>query len=177
MTLRAVAEAVASAEVTHAHPEGIAGAVAVAVAAALAADARLSGRRPAAGPLLDAVVAHVPDSQVRKGLRRAARMVTRSVEEAAWELGNGSNVLAQDTVPFALWVAARCLDDYPRAIVECVRAGGDVDTTGAIAGGVVAAFGGVGSRPGVLGVPPKWRDHREPLPAWASREPAAAQEP
>ena len=172
---RAVTEAARSAEVTHAHPEGIAGAVAVAVAAALAAGARLSGRLPAAGALLDAVVAEVPEGTVRKGLRRAARVVTRGVEEAAWELGNGSNVLAQDTVPFALWVVARHLDDYPRAIVECVQAGGDVDTTAAIAGGIVAACGGVGSRPGIVGVPPNWLDHREPLPAGAVREPA--QEP
>jgi ADP-ribosylglycohydrolase len=35
--------------------------------------------------------------------------------------------------------AARHLDDYPAGMTACVRAGGDVDTTCAIAGGVIAA--------------------------------------
>ena len=44
----AAEHAIRSAEVTHAHPEGIAGAVLVAVAAAHAAAARLGGARPSA---------------------------------------------------------------------------------------------------------------------------------
>ena len=35
-------------------------------------------------------------------MSRATRLIGRSVEEAAYELGNGSRVTAQDTVPFAL---------------------------------------------------------------------------
>ena len=68
--------------------------------------------------------------------------------------------MARDTVPFALWVAARHLDDYPAAITACLSAGGDVDTTAAIAGGVVAAYTGVG------GIPAAWLAAREPLPGW-----------
>jgi hypothetical protein len=37
------------------------------------------------------------------------------VAEAAYELGNGSQATAQDTVPLALWVAATHLHDYPGA--------------------------------------------------------------
>lgn len=166
---RAAEQAAASAEVTHAHPEGSAGAVAVAAAAAHAAAARLHGVRPPARPFLAEVMRQVPEGQVRRGIERAARLIGGSVAEAAYELGNGSRVTAQDTVPYALWVAASKLDDYPAAITSCVEAGGDMDTTGAIVGGVVAAYTGIGDRPGVLGVPRRWLAAREALPAWVDR--------
>lgn len=166
---RAALLAMASAEVTHAHPEGVAGAVVVAVAAAEAAAARVSGRRPEPATFLDLLTPYLVPGQVQRGVQRARRLLGRSVEEAAYELGNGSQVTAQDTVPFAVWLAATHLDDYPAAVTACVAAGGDVDTTAAIAGGIVAAYTSVGSRPGVTGVPPAWIEAREPLPAWALR--------
>ncbi|MCW3844691.1 ADP-ribosylglycohydrolase family protein [Micromonospora yasonensis] len=163
-TRRAADQARAAAEVTHAHPEGIAGAVAVAVAAALAARARLDGDRPEPARLLGAVTnALDPAGAVHRGVRRAAALLGHSAEQAVAALGNGSRVTAQDTVPFTLWAAATHLDDYPAAIRVCVEAGGDVDTTAAIAGGVVAAYTGVGT-PG--GVPDGWLAAREPLPGW-----------
>jgi ADP-ribosylglycohydrolase len=73
-------------------------------------------------------------------------------------------------VPFAVWAAATFLHDYPAAVTACVRAGGDVDTMGAIVGGIVAAYTGIGQRGGVRGVPPGWLEQREPLPGWAHRE-------
>ncbi|MEV7330308.1 ADP-ribosylglycohydrolase family protein [Micromonospora sp. NPDC093244] len=163
-TARAAAQARASAEVTHAHPEGIAGAVAVAVAAALAARARLDGHRPAPERLLAGIAAAVdPGTEVHRGVSRAAGLLGRPLPRVVAALGNGSRVTAQDTVGFTLWVAATHLDDYPAAIQTCVRAGGDVDTTAAIAGAVVAAYTGVGT-PG--GVPHSWLTAREPLPTW-----------
>ncbi|MCY1142221.1 ADP-ribosylglycohydrolase family protein [Actinoplanes sp. Pm04-4] len=153
----AAAQGARAAEVTHAHPEGIAGGVAVAVAAAVATAGRLDGQRPA---LLRAVAAHTPDGLVRDGLLAAGRL--SDPLEAAYELGNGARAMARDTVPFAVWVADRFLDDYPGAIAACLRAGGDVDTTCAIAGGIVAAH------TGVAGIPPAWLSAREPLPAWLS---------
>ena len=157
----AATEGARAAEVTHAHPEGIAGGVAVAVAAAVAAAARLEARPV---DLLGAVLAHTPQSRVRDGLAAATRIT--SAQEAAYELGTGTRAMAQDSVPFALWVAAHHLDDYPGAITACVAAGGDVDTTAAMAGGVVAAY------TGIEGVPREWIAAREPLPEWvaASRE-------
>ena len=157
---RAADEAALSAEVTHAHPEGIAGAVAVAVAASLAAAGRLDGVRPKPGPFLDAVLALTPDSRVRTITRQARRMLHVSVAQAAYELGNGEQVTAQDTVPFTLWVAAKFLHDYPAAIRACVEAGGDADTTSAIVGGIVAAYAGRD------GIPLLWRESTEPLPTW-----------
>ena len=157
---KAITEAELSAKVTHAHPEGVAGAVALAVAACHAASARLAGKRPSARGFLEAVAASTPDGVVRRGLNRALRMPSVSVAEAAYELGNGAQVTAQDTVPFTVWVAARHLDDYPSAVLSCVEAGGDVDTTGAIVGGIVGAFVG---KPGI---PQDWLASREPLPDW-----------
>ena len=162
---RAAIQGARAAEVTHAHPDGIAGGVAVTVAAAMAAAARLDGHRPEPAHLLGAVAAATAPGHVRDGLERAVRLVARSPAEAAYELGNGARAMARDTVPFALWVAARHLADYPAAVTSCVAAGGDIDTTAAIAGGVVAAYTGVGT-PG--GVPADWLAAREPLPAWLS---------
>jgi len=153
----AAAEGARAAEVTHAHPEGIAGGVAVAVAAAVAAAARLEGRPV---DLLGAVVAHTPQSRVRDGLEAAKRI--GSAREAAYELGAGARSTAQDSVPFALWVAARHLGDYPRAVTACIAAGGDMDTTAAMAGGVVAAY------TGAEGIPQEWIAAREPLPEWVA---------
>ena len=162
-TARAAAQAARAAEVTHAHPDGIAGGVAVAVAAATAAAARLGGHRPAPGQLLAAVAVATEPGHVRDGLELAGRLAGRTAAEAAHELGCGARAMAADTVPFALWVAARHLDDFPAAVTACVAAGGDMDTTAAIAGGVVAAYTGVAT-PG--GVPAGWLAAREPLPAW-----------
>jgi len=159
--------AIATAEVTHAHPEGIAGAVLVAVAAAHAAAARLDGRRPSPMEFLDQLDPYLVEGEVQRGVVRARRYLGVEVAHAAWELGNGSRVTAQDTVPFTLWVAATHLHNYPAAIASCVRAGGDVDTTAAIAGGIVAAYTGLDDRPGVTAVPAAWLRAREPLPGWA----------
>jgi ADP-ribosylglycohydrolase len=161
--------AIDSAEVTHAHPEGIAGAILVAVGAAHAAAARLARVRPPAAEFLRRLDPYLVDGQVQRGVSRARGLLGKSVAEAAYVLGNGSRVTAQDTVPFALWTAATYLDDYPAAITACVEAGGDVDTTAAIVGGIVAAYTGLGDRPDVVGVPPSWLHSREALPPWAVR--------
>ncbi len=163
---RAALEAIRQAEVTHAHPEGILGAVLVAVAAAHAAAWRLAGRAPDPPAFLAALEPYLVDSALQRGVQRARQLVEASPAEAAYELGNGSRVTAQDTVPFTLWVAATFLDDYPKAITACVQAGGDVDTTAAITGGIVAAFTGTGSRPAATGVPLSWIEQRESLPEW-----------
>lgn len=170
-TDRAAEQAIRASEVTHSHPEAVIGGLLVAVAAANAAAARLAGPRPSPAEFLDALEPYAIDSQVTTGLRKARseHLLGASVGEAAWALGNGSRVSAQDTVPFALWVAATHLHDFPAAITACVQAGGDVDTTAAIVGGIVAAHTGCGDRSGVTGVPAAWLASREPLPVWVAR--------
>jgi ADP-ribosylglycohydrolase len=158
---RVVEQATASAEVTHTHPEGVAGAVAVALAAALvAADAELHGAR-----LLDAVADRTPPGLVRDGISSAVSLLALAdARSAAAALGNGREISAQDTVPFCLWVAAKHPDDYAAAFWATASAGGDIDTTCAIVGGIVAA------RTGLAGIPAEWVERCEPLPDWVGVE-------
>lgn len=72
-------------------------------------------------------------------------------------LGNGQRIRADDTVPFALWSAARHRDDLEAALWATAAGLGDVDTTCAIIGGVV------GAATGTAGVPGEWLRRREPL--------------
>ncbi len=153
--LRAVVEQAArSAEPTHVHPDGVAGAIAIAVAAARV----FAGERDPRA-LIEAVVEHTPDGPTREGLRRAIPLLRVEPRSAAGELGNGSRVLASDTVPFAVWCAATHLGDYAAACWACVSVGGDIDTTCAMVGGIIV--GAVG----IDGIPVEWRACREPLPA------------
>ncbi|MGY5308846.1 ADP-ribosylglycohydrolase family protein [Nocardia gipuzkoensis] len=164
---RVAAEAVRSAQVTHMHPEGVLGAVAVALAAGRAAHARLTGIRPTPQEFITAVLDRLDDGDTSRLIGRARTMLGASAQEAADELGNGSLVTAQNTVPFTIWVAAKHLDDYPAAITTCIAADGDIDTTSAIVGGIVAAYAGAGARPDpIVGVPQTWLAAREPLPGW-----------
>ncbi|MQY20420.1 ADP-ribosyl-[dinitrogen reductase] glycohydrolase [Nocardia sp. RB20] len=166
-----VAQAIRSAEVTHMHPEGISGAVAVALAAGQAAQARIDGIRPTAEQFLTTVLDHLDDSEVARGIRRARTLLGANVQQVATELGNGSHVSAQDTVPLTLWIAATHLHDYPAAITSCLTADGDIDTTAAIVGGIVTAHTGTDA------IPPEWLAAREPLPTWLLQARAAMPRP
>ncbi|MFF2120386.1 ADP-ribosylglycohydrolase family protein [Kitasatospora sp. NPDC058184] len=162
-----------TAVITHTHPQAVDGAIAVAVAAAYAVRARAEAMTPEA--FLAAVADLTPNGAVRDGLEEARGLLARpDFRLAAQVLGNGSRTSAADTVPYALWCAARNLADYRTAVWEAVAAGGDMDTVAAITGGVVAAHTGTG------GIPRAWLAAREPLPAWAFPEPGgvrAAGEP
>lgn len=154
-----VVEATWSAEVTHAHPEALAGASATALAAWWAARSR--GREvPSFDELFSAVLARLdPSSHVSRGLVCARELgPSASLETAVTQLGNGRKVSCADTVPLALWIAFGHLDDFATAVRHAIAAGGDTDTIGAIVGGIVAA------RVGVTGIPEKWREAVEPIP-------------
>lgn len=154
-----VEQARRSAEVTHTHPEGIAGAIAVAVAAACAA--RLCGSSPTRSGFLDHVLPLVLPSTVRDKIQEARDLpANTSSHSAAIALGNGSQITAQDTVGFALWCAGECLGSYEEALWLTVSGLGDIDTNAAIVGGIVALY--VGQE----GIPQDWLRAREPLPTW-----------
>ncbi|MEY9847786.1 ADP-ribosylglycohydrolase family protein [Streptacidiphilus sp. MAP5-3] len=157
---RAAEQAARSAEVTHAHPEGVAGAVAVAVAAALAVRGR-GMTPPQPGALLAQIAEMTPAGAVRDGLLRAAGLpLGTPVGQALSWLCKGERGRASETVPFALWSAACHLDNLTEALWMTAVGGGDVDTNCAITGSVVAA------RTGVAALPPEWHQRREPLPGW-----------
>jgi ADP-ribosylglycohydrolase len=155
---RVRAEALRSAEPTHTHPDGAAGAVAVAVAAALV----VSGvdRRK----LLDEVLRFTPEGHVHARLRKAAAIdLEADIKSVAAELGTGLDVAAHDTVPFAVWVATRHLDSYEDAIWAATSHDGDRDTLGAIVGGIVVL------RTGEDQIPFLWRTATEPVPGASPR--------
>ncbi|WP_141809231.1 ADP-ribosylglycohydrolase family protein [Nocardia bhagyanarayanae] len=147
---RLIDEAAASAEITHAHPEGVAGAIAVALAAAIT--------RSRGADLLDAVAARTPSGAVGDGIAAARDLLDADPAEAARALGNGREVSAPDTVPFCLWIAAR-FDDFAEACWATASAGGDVDTTCAIVGGILGARGAT--------IPDEWLRRCEELPDWS----------
>ena len=148
-------QAITSARVTHAHPEGEAGAVAVAVAAAWAWEQGAFG-----DPLemLDVVLEHTPPGETRHGIEEAAALPTDTQPRvAARTLGSGQRISAQDTVPFVIWCAACHLDSFEEAFWTTVAGLGDRDTTCAMVGGIVALS--------TRSVPRQWLAAREPLPA------------
>lgn len=150
---KAVEEAKKSAVVTHTHPEGQAGAMAVAASAAIAA----GEARPSGAQFLEQVAGFLPESLTRLRIQHATIIPPERWYDAMVELGTGHRLSAQDTVPFCLWIAAHHLDDYERALWSTAKGKGDVDTTCAIVGGIVALS--------AKEIPDPLLSRREPLPS------------
>jgi ADP-ribosylglycohydrolase len=137
--------AVRSARVTHAHPLGVAGAVAqaAAVAAALRGD----------DPLTAAIAyAAAPGLRGRLKLARAGLDDSWGPDRVAFELGNGS--AAHESVPAAVCAATRARS-FEDACTFAVRIGGDADTIAAMAGAVA------GARFGASTIPRRWLEPLE----------------
>jgi hypothetical protein len=108
--------------------------------------------------ILEAALALTPEGETRAGIVDALRLpLGAPVRTAVSALGNGSRVISQDTVPFALWCAARHLTRFEEALWTTVSGLGDRDTTCAIVGGIVSLS--VGRE----GLPSEWLAAREPL--------------
>jgi len=153
-----VENARASAVVTHAHPEGQAGAIAVAVATAQAWINQAAAVKGNASSIMAASIEYTPEGPTRRNLKAAAKLpLDEAMETAVACLGNGSGVVAHDTVPLALWCAVRHLADFETAIWTTITALGDIDTNCAIVGSIVVMHGGEKS------IPVHWLEHREPL--------------
>lgn len=168
---RVVEQAALSAAVTHTHSEAVDGAVAIAVGAALSAAGRDRAPEPAER-FLRRVAELVPEGVIRSGVEAAAALdPSTPAWKAADVLGNGQRIRCSDTVPFALWTAAVHQDDYEAALWATAAGLGDVDTTCAITGGIVAA------RTGIDAAPALWLNLREPLPDWAEQLGREATEP
>ncbi len=154
---RVAVEARKSAEVTHAHADGQTGAIAVALAAAWAVQ-HSDAEKPDGTGLIPTVLKHLPHTLTYFKLRKALEVpFNLSAITAASVLGNGSEVIASDTVPFCLWCAARHIGDYAEALWSTVSGLGDRDTTCAIVGGIVALS------TGREGIPRDWLEAREPI--------------
>jgi ADP-ribosylglycohydrolase len=151
-----IKQAALSAEITHTHPEAQVGAIAIALAAGWAWCHKSDGPEK----LIPWVISHIDECEVRRRLEWvAAYPLDTWAFTIASQVGSGHEISAQDTVPFCIWMAAAFLSDYCEAMWTAARVGGDIDTTCAIIGGIVALH--VGS----AGIPSAWKTNREPL-AW-----------
>jgi ADP-ribosylglycohydrolase len=150
-------EARRSAEVTHAHLEGQAGAVAVALAAAFATTQGIQGDEQQRNAFFEFVIRYTPDSLTRAMIAQARDLPPAyAIDTAVSVLGNGSKLAAPDTVPLCMWCAASA-GDFENAMWTTVSAGGDMDTNCAIVGGIIACCD--------WGSPPAdWIKRREALP-------------
>jgi ADP-ribosylglycohydrolase len=149
---QAAEQARLSAVVTHAHSEGQAGAMAVSVAAALVANTPF----PTEKNFLKEILPYVPASVVKERIELAMQIPPDDLQSAIQKLGTGSQVSCQDTVPFCLWSAAHNLNNFEQALWLTAKGLGDVDTTCAIVGGIVALS--------AREIPAVWLQCREPLP-------------
>ena len=151
---RVVHEARLSAEVTHAHADGISGAIATAVATAMI------WRMPAFDPaaFFRTVLDLTPAGATADHIARAQDLpISYTIRTAAVALGNGSNVVCSDTIPLCLWLVARHPGDYVEALWSAVTAEGDRDTTCAIIGGMLGCWNQMPA------FPTAWLQQREPL--------------
>lgn len=131
----------ASAEVTHAHIEGSVGAMAVAVATALFLNKKLGLYSGEGDAFLRDVADKLPESETKDKILSAVSIKKESsIDFVVSKLGNGSRVIAQDTVPFCLWCAAHYYASFEEALWLTVSALGDRDTTCAIVGGMLALY-------------------------------------
>lgn len=160
----------ASTRLTHTDPRALTGALAV---AEVAAWMRTSSSDPAA--LLDTVEAMRADDAEWRGSMaqvRAALGEGCAVSELASRLGleGGITGYVNHTVPMVIFTVLRHLDAPAEGLQALWSCGGDTDTTGAIAGGLL------GIRHGEEGFPEGWRAgiHNGPLSLDVLRRAGAA---
>lgn len=139
--------AVDQARLTHTDPEAIAGAVAVAVAVALGINSR--GTVDPARIALDiAESARNVNGEMADKIAGLTEYLDRPVKEGLEYTGNGGYVM--ETVPCALLAFLKSPKEFEKTVVAAVNAGGDTDSTGAIAGAISGSFNGAANIPGRL---------------------------
>lgn len=126
-----------SAEITHANPEGITGAIAVAVATAIATKLNIEKTEISPNEFIEKVVNELPDTDTKSKINKSIAVPYHyNIETVKTILGNGSKIMAKDTVPFSIWCAAHNLHNFEEALWKAVSILGDRDTICAIMGGI-----------------------------------------
>ena len=155
-TKRVIENAMLSAEVTHAHPEGIAGAIAVALAASYSAS--LGDSKLVKKDFFEFIIDNMPACLTKSKIIKAEKIsFTLPTTEVVSKIGAGENVSAMDTVPYILWNVAKNIDNYEKAFWNTVSGLGDRDTTCAMVCGIVALST-------KTPVPEEWIKNTEKLP-------------
>ncbi|MCU0440140.1 MAG: ADP-ribosylglycohydrolase family protein [Raineya sp.] len=136
---KVIEQARLSSEVTHAHQEAQIGTIAVALAAAIAYQNTIREKKLSSKEFLSAIIELLPESETCSYLKRGLNVSKSSnIQSVVSILGDSSDMTAQHTVPFCLWVASHHLYHFENAIWHTVNGLGDRDTTCAIVGSIVA---------------------------------------
>ncbi|MCO5172535.1 MAG: ADP-ribosylglycohydrolase family protein [Planctomycetes bacterium] len=156
---RLAAWVAAATRVTHTDPRAEEGALAVALAAREGARLGPAGLAPAAFvAALPEEIARLRGEAATPDLRRALEQVAAHLDRPGADLARamglerGVTGYVLHTVPVALHVWLRHPGDPRAALTEVLALGGDADTVGAIAGGLVGATAGAAA------LPPEWVD-------------------
>jgi len=136
--------------ITHRNPEALAGGLAVAYAAA-----RLATAETGPSTLIEETVAFVGDCEVSRNVQRAQKLLESNApaSDALEALGTSGYVV--HTVASAFYCFVHTPDNFKQTIIQAVMAGGDTDTTGAVAGALSGAYNGV------QGIPTQWLEQVE----------------
>ena len=121
--------------ITHKSDEAYVGALAVVRAMHLIAEPGLD-----APGFVASIAGELPDTRVRDALLALSELPADAGEEEAAAL-TGTSGHAAESVPLALFLAARSRHSCEETILAAVRCGGDTDTIASIAGQVCAADG------------------------------------
>ncbi len=145
----------ASTRLTHTDPKALAGALAVAEVTARVVSGAWA-RRPPTADLAAMLNAISPDPDWHTSVKAIATACEApdpiAAAHTAFAGPAGVSGYTLHSVPFALVAWHHHFGDFRATIESVVRAGGDVDTVGAIAGAMAGACGGP------AGIPPDWID-------------------
>lgn len=155
-TERLAEDARTSSIVTHRHPLAIAGAIAVATAVACAITAReidtdrfLQLTSASIAPQSPEFANHILALANWLTLDETAALeaIVDASGQSPLPRGFGISVSVEPTVLASMYAFLMSPNDYPATVERAIRAGGDVDTTAAIAGAICGAHNGVDAIP------------------------------
>lgn len=132
-----------SSRVTHAHPDAITGAVmqAAAVATAIQSDAQTFSR----SGFLNHLEKYAIEGWAITKLPLLGSLVIENAPAARVATALGNGVMAEQSVPAALWAFLQGAPSFERSILAAASLGGDMDTvcamTGALAGALCGSDG------------------------------------
>jgi poly(ADP-ribose) glycohydrolase ARH3 len=151
---RLIDMAVHTAEITHTHPAGVAGAVAQAVAVGRAVRCAVGGDTLSTDSLIDdaARAAGEIDEDTGREMARIAGLSAHDLDGVVGEIVSAfrRDVSAPGAVPAALAafvLVHRMEGGFADVVMAAVNSGGDADTIGAMAGAVAGSYWGAGTIP------------------------------
>jgi len=126
---------------THVHPEAIDGAVLLARAIGRARD--LDSCSPERlRELMPDLLQLINDPDFGERLNRVRELLLQKASGAAAHRLLGSGVRTRESVPFALFLALRYVEEPLQGLLAAVNAGGDTDTVAAMTGSILGALHG-----------------------------------